>query len=175
MTSPHTAVEALIHINNQLRQPDAANGMLAYAVTHLQQDGLALQDSWYEKLQRWDKALVAYARKVQIAPRGSVEYWEAAMGKMRCLAALAEWDELMSMCTAEWPFIDPLKRREMAPIAAHAAWHMSEWLMMGKFVDAMDVGRESTTSTGAFLRAVLNVRRGDAYYMQVPFPRSPLF
>ncbi len=30
-TSPQTAIEALIHINNQLRQPEAAVGVLDYA------------------------------------------------------------------------------------------------------------------------------------------------
>lgn len=30
-TSPQTAIEALIHINNQLRQPEAAVGVLTYA------------------------------------------------------------------------------------------------------------------------------------------------
>jgi hypothetical protein len=30
-TSPMTAIEALIHINNQLRQPEAAVGVLTYA------------------------------------------------------------------------------------------------------------------------------------------------
>lgn len=30
-TSPATAIEALIHINNQLRQPEAAVGVLTYA------------------------------------------------------------------------------------------------------------------------------------------------
>lgn len=29
--SPQTAIEALIHINNQLRQPEAAVGVLTYA------------------------------------------------------------------------------------------------------------------------------------------------
>lgn len=34
-TSPATAIEALIHINNQLRQPEAAVGVLTYAQKHL--------------------------------------------------------------------------------------------------------------------------------------------
>lgn len=48
-TSPQTAIEALIHINNQLRQPEAAVGVLTYAQKHL---AMELKESWYEKLCR---------------------------------------------------------------------------------------------------------------------------
>ncbi len=59
-TSPQMAVEALIHINNQLRQPEAADGVLTYAQKHL---NMELKESWYEKLCRWDDALDAYERR----------------------------------------------------------------------------------------------------------------
>jgi phosphatidylinositol kinase/protein kinase (PI-3 family) len=42
-SSPHTAVEALISINNQLRQPDAAVGVLNVAQKDLHMD---LKESW---------------------------------------------------------------------------------------------------------------------------------
>ena len=42
-SSPHTAVEALISINNQLRQPDAAVGILNVAQKELHMD---LKESW---------------------------------------------------------------------------------------------------------------------------------
>ena len=54
------AVEALIHINNQLRQPESAVGVLTYANRHL---NMELKESWYEKLCRWDDALLAYERR----------------------------------------------------------------------------------------------------------------
>lgn len=43
-TSPQTAIEALIHINNQLRQPEAAVGVLTYAQKHLHME---LKESWW--------------------------------------------------------------------------------------------------------------------------------
>lgn len=49
VSSPQTAIEALIHINNQLRQPEAAVGVLTYAQKHL---AMELKESWYEKLCR---------------------------------------------------------------------------------------------------------------------------
>lgn len=42
-SSATTAIEALIHINNQLRQPEAAVGVLTYAQKNLNMD---LKESW---------------------------------------------------------------------------------------------------------------------------------
>eukprot|EP00798_Chlamydomonas_sp_ICE-L_P022753 gene22753-29921_t len=139
--SPQTSIEALIHINNQLRQPEAAVGVLTYAQKNL---NMELKESWYEKLQRWDEALDAYERK------------------MRCLASLAEWEDLSTLCRIEWRHSDPHMRHEMAMIAAHAAWHMGEWEEMSTYVDTVDnPDTVSQTASGAFLRAVLNVRNNN--------------
>ncbi|EFJ44271.1 target of rapamycin, growth-regulatory PI3K-like protein kinase [Volvox carteri f. nagariensis] len=157
-TSPQTAIEALIHINNQLRQPEAAVGVLTYAQKHLHME---LKESWYEKLCRWDEALDAYERRLQREAPGSIEYHTALLGKMRCLANLAEWENLSNLCRTEWRKSEPHVRREMAMIAAHAAWHMGAWEEMSSYVDTIDnpdVGPQSQTGTGAFLRAVLCVR-----------------
>ena len=51
-------VEALISINNHLRQPESAVGVLKVAQRDL---GMQLKESWYEKLQRWEEAGAAYA------------------------------------------------------------------------------------------------------------------
>ena len=48
-SSPHTAVEALISINNQLRQPDAAVGILNVAQKELHMD---LKESWCVRVLR---------------------------------------------------------------------------------------------------------------------------
>lgn len=45
-----------------------------------------LQESWYEKLNRWDEALEAYSRKYQETPIGSPANLEAALGRLRWLA-----------------------------------------------------------------------------------------
>jgi len=50
-SSPSTCIEALISINNQLQQPEAAIGILLYAQ---QNHSIELKESWYEKLRRWD-------------------------------------------------------------------------------------------------------------------------
>lgn len=163
--NPVSVVEALIHINNQLHQHEAAVGILTYAQQHL---SVELKESWYEKLQRWDEALEAYTSKA--SQTTSVH---AVLGRMRCLAALARWEELNSLCRESWARAEPGARLEMAPMAANAAWNMGEWDMMGEYVHRLDDGDElklrnlgnssssaDGSSDGPFFRAVLCIRRG---------------
>eukprot|EP00878_Enallax_costatus_P008272 GHUV01008648.1.p1 GENE.GHUV01008648.1~~GHUV01008648.1.p1 ORF type:complete len:2405 (+),score=620.50 GHUV01008648.1:939-7217(+) len=142
-TSPQTAIEALIHINNQLRQPEAAVGVLTYAQKHL---AMELKESWYEKLCRWDEALSAYEGKLAVTQPNSQEYLTALLGKMRCLASLAEWEKLSNLCRVEWRKSEPHMRKEMSLIAAHAAWHMNSWEEMAIYVDTVDSGPGGSSS-----------------------------
>ncbi|CAN0880501.1 Lysine-specific demethylase JMJ32 [Linum grandiflorum] len=56
----------------------------------------------YEKLQRWDDALDALA-----AVEGAYTV-EATLGRMRCLAALARWEELNNLCKEYWTPAEPI-------------------------------------------------------------------
>lgn len=47
---------------------------------------------------RWDEALSAYEGKLCVTQHGSQEYLTALLGKMRCLASLAEWEKLSALC-----------------------------------------------------------------------------
>ncbi|CAK9144986.1 unnamed protein product [Ilex paraguariensis] len=167
--NPVSVVEALIHINNQLHQHEAAVGILTYAQQHLD---VQLKESWYEKLQRWDDALKAYTAKASQASSPHVAL-DATLGRMRCLAALARWEELNNLCKEYWTPAEPAARLEMAPMAANAAWNMGEWDQMAEYVSRLDDGDETKlrllgntaatgdgSSNGAFFRAVLLVRRG---------------
>ena len=171
---PEGCVEALISIYNQLRQPEAALGVLLHVQRELKME---LKESWYEKLERWDAALEAYERKSAAAPAQSVAYLEGKLGSMRCLAALAEWEKLGAICKDMWNSADASLRRELAPTAACAAWHLGQWDDMSQYVsmlysDGVAQGEKSiVTSTGvgtmmdvtggsAFLQAVLCVRSG---------------
>ncbi|XP_073103831.1 serine/threonine-protein kinase TOR isoform X2 [Elaeis guineensis] len=166
--NPVTVVESLIHINNQLHQHEAAVGILTYAQQHLD---VQLKESWYEKLQRWDDALKAYTLKSSQAS-SPLHNLDATLGRMRCLAALARWEELSALCREQWTAAEPSARLEMAPMAANAAWNMGEWDQMAEYVSRLDDGDESKlrilgnttasgdgSSNGAFFRAVLAVRR----------------
>ncbi|KAM7263834.1 hypothetical protein ACFE04_001517 [Oxalis oulophora] len=166
--NPVAVVEALIHINNQLHQHEAAVGILTYAQLHL---GVQLKESWYEKLQRWDDALKAYTMKASQATNSHLVL-EATLGRMRCLAALARWEELNNLCKDYWTPAEPAARLEMAPMASHAAWNMGEWDEMSEYVSRLDDGDDSKlrslgnttasgdgSSNGTFFRAVLLVHR----------------
>uniref|UniRef100_A0A1D1Y0I7 Serine/threonine-protein kinase TOR n=2 Tax=Anthurium amnicola TaxID=1678845 RepID=A0A1D1Y0I7_9ARAE len=168
--NPVAAVEALIHINNQLHQHEAAVGILTYSQQHLD---VQLKESWYEKLQRWDDALKAYTLKASQATNPHL-ILEATLGRMRCLAALARWEELNNLCKQYWTPAELSARLEMAPMAANAAWNMGEWDQMAEYVSRLDDGDESKlrilgnasgggdgSSNGSFFRAVLQVRRGN--------------
>ncbi|XP_070678485.1 serine/threonine-protein kinase TOR isoform X2 [Malus domestica] len=166
---PVAVVEDLIHINNQLHQHEAAVGILTFA----QQDlDVQLKESWYEKLQRWDDALKAYTEKASQASSPHLVL-DAALGRMRCLAALAQWEELNNLFKEYWTPAEPAARLEMAPMAANAAWNMGEWDQMAEYVSRLDDGDETKlrglgntaasgdgSSNGTFFRAVLLVRRG---------------
>jgi FKBP12-rapamycin complex-associated protein len=110
-SSPATCIEALISINNQLQQPEAAIGILLYAQ---QNHSIELKESWYEKLRRWEgiiisisieknydyinnlsliDALAVYERKQKDDPTST----ELMLGRMRCLHALGEWDRLSQL------------------------------------------------------------------------------
>ncbi|XP_057251000.1 serine/threonine-protein kinase TOR isoform X2 [Beta vulgaris subsp. vulgaris] len=167
--NPVAVVEALIHINNQLHQHEAAVGILTYAQQHLD---VQLKESWYEKLQRWDDALKAYTAKVAQATNPHA-LQEATLGRMRCLAALARWEELNNLCKEYWTPAEQAARWEIAPMAASAAWNMGEWDQMAEYVKSLDdgdatkfrvLGNSSATgdgnSSGTFFQAVVFVRRG---------------
>ncbi|KAK4739899.1 hypothetical protein R3W88_003596 [Solanum pinnatisectum] len=57
---------------------------------------------------------------------------------MRCLAALARWEELNNLCKEYWTPAEPAARLEMAPMAANAAWNMGEWDQMAEYVSRLD-------------------------------------
>ncbi|XP_024933499.1 serine/threonine-protein kinase TOR isoform X2 [Ziziphus jujuba] len=167
--NPVAVVEALIHINNQLHQHEAAVGILTYAQQNLD---VQLKESWYEKLQRWDDALKAYTAKATQATSPHLVL-DATLGRMRSLAALARWEELNNLCKEYWTPAEPAARLEMAPMAASAAWNMGEWDQMAEYVSRLDDGDETKlrglgntatsgdgSSSGTFFRAVLLVRRG---------------
>ena len=62
----------------------------------------------------------------------------------------------------EWGRVEPPARRSMAPIAAHAAWQMGNWESMQQYVDVVTSHQPGGgSSEGAFLSAVLDVRRND--------------
>lgn len=86
---------------------------------------------------------------------------EYTMGKLRCLHALGEWEELMRLVQGKWYHVDKVTKRKMAPLAAAAAWNLGQWDAMGECISAI-----GTDTVGLSLPII-------AYMMIRPFPPSP--
>ena len=142
-TTSHS-VEALISINNQLQQSDAAIGILRKAQAY--QD-VILKETWFEKLQRWEEALHAYQRREQ---EGS-QSLDVTMGKMRCLHALGEWDLLSTLAQEKWVDASGDYRRAIAPLGAAAAWGLGQWELMDNYLSVMKAHSPDRSFFGAIL------------------------
>ncbi|KYQ91695.1 protein kinase [Tieghemostelium lacteum] len=153
--SPSSTIEALISINNQLQQPEAAIGILIYAQKN---HSVELKESWYEKLRRWEDALTAYEKKQKDDP--SIEN---TLGILRCLHALGEWERLSQLSSDTWKSSNETTRTSIAPLASAAAWNLSNWELMDEYVKAMN----QDTVEGSFYRAILEVHKDNYTNAQV--------
>lgn len=144
-SSPAT-IEALIGINTKLQQHDAARGTL---VTAREQYDATKHEEWYERLGRWQEALNAYDKKAQ----EDQDSPEIQIACMRCFHALGEWDQLAAQVEGNRTYASPEDRREIAPMAAAAAWSLHEWDSMDDYIATM----KSDSPDRAFYRAILSV------------------
>ncbi|TKA63316.1 hypothetical protein B0A55_12457 [Friedmanniomyces simplex] len=145
-----SAVEALISINNQLQQTDAAFGILRKAQGFNRVD---LKETWFEKLQRWEEALTAYQKRER--DEGEGVGFEVIMGKMRCLHALGEWDTLSNIAQDKWLNASTEHRKSIAPLAAAAAWGMGQWEVMDTYLNVM----KTASPDRSFFGAILSIHR----------------
>ena len=161
------AVEALISINNQLQQTDAAFGILKKAQGY---NDVELKETWFEKLQRWDDALEAYRRRE--AEEGDRTGFDVIMGKMRCLHALGEWDTLSSIAQEKWLGASSDQRKHIAPLAAAAAWGMGQWEIMDNYLGVM----KQHSPDRSFFGAILSIHRNqfDEAHMHINKARDAL-
>lgn len=165
-------MESLLSLNNQLRQPHAAQGVLLLA----QKQHVALQESWHEKLHRWTDALAHYEAQERARrgdeerveqPRAKLQHLraqhESRLGQMRCLRALGEWDRLLELAESTWPAADDL-RASIAPLAAHAAWQLQQWQLAAHYAEAVP----PDTVQGSFYRAIVALHeRRDARALEL--------
>jgi serine/threonine-protein kinase mTOR len=142
------SVEALIHINNQLQQSDAAIGILRRAQAF---GDVELKEIWFERLQRWEEALEAYEKREAIEPGN----FDVVMGKMRCLHALGEWNVLAKVAKENWEDTGMERRKQMSALAAAAAWARGEWDAMDDYIRVM----KDTSPDRAFFGAILAIQR----------------
>ncbi|EGG15157.1 protein kinase [Cavenderia fasciculata] len=145
----NSTIEALISINNQLQQPEAAIGILIYAQKN---HSVELKETWYEKLRRWEDALAAYERKQKDDTLTNIDN---TLGIMRCLHALGEWERLSLLSADLWKTASESTRTAIAPLASAAAWNLSSWDSMDEYARAMSLD----SIEGSFYRAILEVHK----------------
>ncbi|TWU76094.1 phosphatidylinositol kinase- protein kinase tor1 [Metarhizium rileyi] len=143
------AVEALIVINNQLQQSDAAIGILRKA--QLYKEGIQLRETWFEKLERWEEALAFYNKREREIPADQPTPIEIVMGKMRCLHALGEWDALANLTGSTWVNSAPEVQRMIAPLATAAAWGQNKWDHMDNYLSSLKRHSPDRSFFGAIL------------------------
>ena len=146
-TSP-SIIESLISINSKLQQHDAAWGTLLIA---REQYDVSKHEEWYERLGRWQEALQTYERRALEDPDSP----EVTLGRMKCLHALGEWDQLMQSIEEHWSESTHDDRREMAPLAAAAAWSLTDWDAMDDYIATM----KPDSADRPFYRAILAVHQ----------------
>ena len=142
------AVEALIQINNQLQQYDAAIGILRRA--QLYADGIALRETWFEKLERWEEALEFYKQREQESNEPG-EKIDITMGKMRCLHALGDWDALSALAQDTFHTSTLEVQRRIAPLATASAWGLGKWDLMDDYLNVMKQHSPDRSFFGAIL------------------------
>ena len=77
------------------------------------------------------------------------------MGRMRCLYALGEWESLNEIAKQDLQAYPPEVKKEIAPLAAAAAFNLFHWDLMEEYVSAMSPDLPDRS----FYRAVLAVHR----------------
>eukprot|EP01119_Soliformovum_irregulare_P016010 TRINITY_DN4594_c0_g1_i2.p1 TRINITY_DN4594_c0_g1~~TRINITY_DN4594_c0_g1_i2.p1 ORF type:complete len:2365 (-),score=692.80 TRINITY_DN4594_c0_g1_i2:62-7156(-) len=154
---PDRTIEALISLNNQLDQPRAAEGILKFA---RERYDVEEKESWYERLFQWEAALKVYQKKFEQNPTDNT----LVLGQARCLHALANWMDLENLVSSTWSELNnDGVRAKVASYAATAAWNIGDrWENIGKYVESMSVGSQST-----FYQAVLAVHGN-----QIPLARK---
>ncbi|KAJ2934856.1 hypothetical protein H1R20_g2275, partial [Candolleomyces eurysporus] len=143
-----SVIESLISINTRLQQHDAAWGTLLHAG---EQYDVTKHEEWYERLGRWQEALVAYDKKAEMDPDAP----DIMIGRMKCYHALGEWDHLAAQVQENWANAHHDERREIAPMAAAAAWSLNDWDSMDNYISTM----KADSPDRAFYRAILSVHQ----------------
>eukprot|EP00170_Pyropia_yezoensis_P001864 contig_7966_g1868 len=179
-----SGADGLISIYDSLGQRESAVGAL---VDYERRFGVLVKEQWYEKLQRWEDALVAYDGPLDASASGSalspqgvggqdvrgfggdpsansnqlpqLSTWDRTRGRLRCLNQLGQWRRMDAEVAVAWAEADGDTRAR------------SQLAQEGAASVAFDLGRWDAfaeriayvplnTFTGAFYRALLSIHNG---------------
>eukprot|EP00298_Acanthocystis_sp_HF-20_P015221 c21063_g2_i2.p1 GENE.c21063_g2_i2~~c21063_g2_i2.p1 ORF type:complete len:1228 (+),score=606.75 c21063_g2_i2:74-3685(+) len=128
--SPASTLESLVSINSQLGQRESALGILTFAGRY---HTATINESWFEKLQQWEKALQVYEKKVIETPNDH----NLLFSRLTCYNALGYWEKQHQLCIDFWPRMDTHLQNNLAPFLAHSCLHLMDWESLPRAVDAM--------------------------------------
>lgn len=154
MDASEHVVEDLISVNQKLQQSDAAWGTLEYAQGNMEMKNDVV---WYEKLGRWEEALQVWNDRAA-DPDSAFEEGAIALGKLQCLHALGEWDELSEFVSIRWANATQDEKKTIAPLAAAASWSLYQWDLMDDYIAAM----RNDSADRSFFKAIISVHRNQS-------------
>jgi hypothetical protein len=185
-------IDSLIAVNNELGLSDNAVGMLQHLRSHY--PDIAIQSAWLEKLCHWEDAKKSYdderlrlysrsfdsqddsQKRVSAVPC-SKPWVTSMLGKMRCLHALGEYEQLEECASAlknqikgtvdvsadgfnPWEYLDEVQR-----LGANAAWMLGKWSAMDTFLEDEQHGEENVDvvldQNTSFYRAIMAIHNKD--------------
>ena len=140
-------IEELISLYSQLGLLDSANGLLKIK-------NEKLDESWFEKLGRWEEALSIYQKKLSQNPLNT----ELSLGKLRCLKALGKWEEISGICdnlskTVVLEENSEEIKKSLVSFKVRSAYHTRDWNSFKSIVKEID----KTSEDSFFFQAVLSV------------------
>eukprot|EP00052_Salpingoeca_macrocollata_P027230 m.257819 g.257819 ORF g.257819 m.257819 type:complete len:2371 (+) comp22712_c0_seq2:129-7241(+) len=116
-------VQDLIEINQELQEPEAAQGVLDFFYTHTTTTPEQSDPSWREKLGEWDEALARYDSLLRTSP----DDFDLVTRRMQCLDSLGRWQDLHVLVKSKWPKMTDTERGAVAALACSAAEGTGEW------------------------------------------------
>jgi FKBP12-rapamycin complex-associated protein len=175
-------IDALITVCNQLGLVDRAIGVLRYLKQEF--SDVEIQPQWLEKLCRWEEAQKAYEHGVthfrllyqnENFPSKHEQWMNAELGRLRCLHALGEYEDVLSeskALRAQIKLGDEVQDvnywnslAEVQRLGSYAAWMLGKWDTMEELLEGET--RSSDTKDVvlwnhlSFFKAILAIHQQD--------------
>lgn len=155
--------EGLISIYEKLGHIESADGTITDYTT---QTGEPVQEGWYEKLQRWDKALNVYEEKANASSEEEGDIfcnknkWETTLGRLRCLNNVGEWQRMIDLLrnarVACRDNSEALSQLALEGKALSVTFDLGRWDEFEDWVSIINL----KSLDGCFYKSLLLIKRG---------------
>jgi FKBP12-rapamycin complex-associated protein len=144
-------IKDMVDLSAEMLTPDSGMGILAHAQAVY---GIESEPDWLERLGSWDLALAAHEKE-------PLDKEEGALGRLRCLSAIRDWEGAYSVVKHAWP--RSKAKAELSVYALDAAWGTSDF---GSFPEYLAYLPASSPDC-PFYNAILAVHYNDWQSAQV--------